>query len=277
MSIYGYIYIVRSVATDFLPSRPSVTRTFDLLPSANRRSTSVVPQAYESKHDMAPQVLTEHAALRRLDGRKVVTGVGRQRSWTLQLLLHGLCNAPATLLDAATAASWPLPRSCNAPGRCNCCFRASATLLQRSRTLQLLLPGLCNAPATLPDTATAASWPLQRSCNAPGRCNCCFPGLSCRHCNCCFMWRLSATLLQRSQTLQLLLLGLCNAPATLLDAATAASWSLQRSCNAPRTLQRNAPATLPDAATAASSPLQRSCNAPGRCNCCFLASVDHVT
>ena len=143
-----------------------------------------------------------------------------RRSWTLQLLLPGLCNAPATFLDAATAASWPLQRSCNAPGR-----------------LQLLLPG-----------------PLQRSCNAPRRCNC-----------------------------------LCNAPATLPDSATAASRPLQRSATQQLLLQRtrtlqlllhglsDAPATLLDAATAASSPLQRSRNAPGHCNCCFLASVDHVT
>ena len=66
---------------------------------------------------------------------------------------------------------------------------ASVTLLQRSRTLKLLLSGLCNAPATLLQlllhgfsnapaallvAATAASLPLQRSRNAPRRCNCCF-------------------------------------------------------------------------------------------------------
>ena len=48
-------------------------------------------------------------------------------------------NAPAALLDAATAASWPLQRSCNAP-----------------QTLQLLRPSHHKAIATLPDVATAA-------------------------------------------------------------------------------------------------------------------------
>ena len=140
--------------------------------------------------------------------------------------LRDCWSAPATLPDAATAASWSLQRSCNAPGCCNCCFLATATLLQRSRTLQLLLPGHCNAPATLPDTATAASWPLQRSCNAPRCCNCCFLA--------------TATLLQRSQTLQLLLPGHCNALATLPD-----------------------------------DPAKQRClaTAPGRCNCCFLATA----
>ena len=34
----------------------------------------------------------------------------------------------------------------------------------------------------------------------------------------------------------------------------------------------NAPATLPDAATAASEATERSCNAPRRCTCCFEAT-----
>ena len=94
----------------------------------------------------------------------------QQRSRTLQLQLPGHRNAPATLPDAATTASWPQQRSCNAAGRCNCCFLATATLLHRyqvrcnapdpapatfldtatllhnSRTLQLLLPGHCWYP-----------------------------------------------------------------------------------------------------------------------------------
>ena len=41
------------------------------------------------------------------------------------------------------------------------------------------------------------------------------------------------TLLHRSPTLQLLLLGLCNSQATPLDAATAASWPLQSCSNGP--------------------------------------------
>ena len=88
-----------------------------------------------------------------------------QRSQTLQLLLPGPRNAAATLPDAATAASKAAERSCNAPRRCNCCFRGHATLLQRSQTLQLLLLGPCNAPALLLDAATAAS--TQRCCNSP--------------------------------------------------------------------------------------------------------------
>ena len=121
-----------------------------------------------------------------------------QRSWTLQLLPLGPRNVPATLLDAATAASGSTQRSCNATrlqgagnaaasgatqrccnasGRCNCCFQGHATLLQRSWTLQLLLPGPRKAPPTLLDVATAssratqgsctASRPTQGSCNAP--------------------------------------------------------------------------------------------------------------
>jgi hypothetical protein len=107
-----------------------------------------------------------------------------QRSWTLQLLLPGLCNAP---------------------GRCNCCFlayaTAPATLPERCFRIAYELQdsiwakGLLPASATLLDAATAASSPMQRSCNAPGRCNCCFLA--------------SMTLLQRSQTLQLLLPRLC--------------------------------------------------------------------
>ena len=60
-----------------------------------------------------------------------------------------------------------------------------------------------NAPATL----------QHRSSNAPGRCNFCFWG--------------HAALLQRSRTLQPLLLGLRNAPAWLLDAATATHKSIE--------------------------------------------------
>ena len=123
----------------------------------------------------------------------------------VHVTLHPLIASLASW-TLKNAASWPLQRSCDAPGRCNCCFLASATgSMRRSWCVHLLLPAICNAPATLMDAATAASWPLQRSCNAPGRCNCCFLA--------------SATLLQRSRTLQLLLPGLCNAPATLLDAA----------------------------------------------------------
>ena len=90
---------------------------------------------------------------------------GVSRSQTIQLLLHGLCNAPATLPDAATDASWPLERSYDAPVCCHCCFLASVTLLQRSRTLthaapqrawplQLPLLQAQHAPATLQDDAT---------------------------------------------------------------------------------------------------------------------------
>ena len=121
--------------------------------------------------------------------------------------------APATFLAPVTARACyclrlllPVPTTA-----CACCFRGHAMLLQRSRTLQLLLLVPRNASATLPDAATAASWPLQRSCNTPRRCNCCFWG--------------RAPLLQRSWTLQLLLPGLCNAPATLLGAAAAAPLS----------------------------------------------------
>ena len=92
---------------------------------------------------------------------------------------------------------------------------APAMLLQRSWTLKRLLPSYCNAPdpatathqhhnnapvtqlKTLQDAATAASWPQQRSCSASRRCN--------------------------FATLQLLLMGPRNAPATLPDVATAAS------------------------------------------------------
>ena len=58
-------------------------------------------------------------------------------------------------------------------------------------------------------------------------------------CRCCSMplhpsavCRLAAVaLLQRSQTLRLLLVGLCSAPAALVDAGTAASKATGRSCN----------------------------------------------
>ena len=124
------------------------------------------------------------------------------------------CNVPG-----------PCNGPCNASGRCNCCFRSHRTLLQRFRTLQLLLPEQQNAPVTLLDAATAASGATERSCDASGRCNCC-----CRS---------NRTLLQRFQTLQLLL---------------------------PE--PQDAPATLPFAATAAAGATERSCNASGRCNCC---------
>ena len=83
-------------------------------------------------------------------------------------------------------------------------------------------------------------------CHAPRRCNCCFSGHATLlnapgRCYCCFQGRV--TQLQRSQTLQLLLLGPRSASATLPHAATAASGSTQSSSNAP--------ATLLDAATAA--------------------------
>ena len=92
-----------------------------------------------------------------------------------QRLLLSLSNRPATLLNAATAASEATKRSCNALGDCNSCFRGHRTLLQRfrmlqllllrghraflqrSRTLQLLLLQLQNTQATLPKAATAAS------------------------------------------------------------------------------------------------------------------------
>ena len=106
-------------------------------------------------------------------------------------------------------------RSCNAPGRCNCGFQSHATLQQRSWALQRLLPEPICAPATLLDAATAASRATHRSCNAPGRCNCCFQG--------------HAALQQRSQTLQLLLRGPRNTAATFPNAATAASRAAQRS------------------------------------------------
>ena len=63
-----------------------------------------------------------------------------QHSWTLQRR-----EAPATLPDAATAASGATQRFCNVPGRCKCCLWSHAAL-------------------------------LLRSCNAPKRCNCCFWG-----------------------------------------------------------------------------------------------------
>ena len=109
-------------------------------------------------------------------------------------------NAPPAFLYPVY---WPMQRSCSTTRRCNCCFLATATLPQHSWTLQLLLPGhsnasaaltrgCCNAPAALPDPATAASWPLQRSSWTPGRCNCCYWPLqrSCntpRRCNCCYL------------------------------------------------------------------------------------------
>ena len=101
-----------------------------------------------------------------------------QRFQTLQLLLPGLRSAPATLQLAC----------------------AMLMLLPGLWSLQLLLPSVCDVPATLQDAATAAPWSSQHSCNGLGRCNCCF--LVC------------STFLQRSWTLQLLLLGPCKTPAT---------------------------------------------------------------
>ena len=60
-----------------------------------------------------------------------------QRSWRLQLLLLGPRSAPASLQDAATAASGAPQRSSNVPGRCNC-FWGHATLQQRFWTLQMV-------------------------------------------------------------------------------------------------------------------------------------------
>ena len=147
-----------------------------------------------------------------------------QRSWTLQRLPLGYCNAPAARQDAATAASVATLRSCNAPRRCNWCFWAHATRLQRSWALQLLLRGPRNAPATLPEDATASSGATQRSCNAPGRCNCFF----CGH----------ATL----------------PPAAPLDVATVLLWGHAIVASGPR----NAAATLQDTETAASAATRRS-------------------
>ena len=75
---------------------------------------------------------------------------------------------PARRLSTATECS------CNSPGHCNCCFYGHRTFRQRSRALQLLRLRPQNAPATLLDAATAASEATERSCNARGRCNCCF-------------------------------------------------------------------------------------------------------
>ena len=133
----------------------------------------------------------------------------RTFSFSLATATLGLCNAPGL----APEASWPQ---------------------QRSRTLQLLLTGLCNAPVTLPGAVTAVSRPLQRSWNASGHCNCCSLG--------------HEVLLQRSRTLQLLLMGPRSAPSTLLDAATLLD--VATSLLGPR----NAPATLPDVATSLLGP-----------------------
>ena len=61
------------------------------------------------------------------------------------------------------------------PGSARSQARSVATLLQRScNALATLLRRSCHAPTTLlqrsttlPDAATAVSWPLQRSCEAP--------------------------------------------------------------------------------------------------------------
>ena len=94
----------------------------------------------------------------------------------------------------------PQPTTATHPATLPDAATATFWLLQRS-----CKPA--HAPATPPDSETTAFWLLQRSYNAPGRCNCCFLA--------------SATLLQRFQTLQLLLPGFCYAPATLPGAATA--------------------------------------------------------
>ena len=189
-----------------------------------------------------------------------------QRSQTLQVLILGPRSSPATLPDAATAASRATHRSSNAHGRCSCSFQGHAALQQRSQALQLLLAGPRNAPATLPDATTADSGATQLSRNAPGRCNCCFQGHD--------------GLQQCSWTLQLRLPGPRRAPASLPCAATAASEGMQQSCSTlgrcnccsqghATLLQRCWMLQLPDAATAASWAAQRSCNAPERCDCCF--------
>ena len=59
----------------------------------------------------------------------------------------------------------------------------------------------CSSWAGLCWRATADSWTLQRFCNTPGRCNCCFMA--------------TATPLKHSWSLQMLLPGHCNAPAAL--------------------------------------------------------------
>ena len=103
------------------------------------------------------------------------------------------------LLLFAPVASVATQRSCNAPGRCNCCFSGHATLLQRSWTLQRCFWGHVallqrslgprNALATLlvlrlpllephgaPVTALGAAFRQVRPRNDPnayGCCNCC--------------------------------------------------------------------------------------------------------
>ena len=99
------------------------------------------------------------------------------------------------------------------------CHRA---VLERSQTLFLLLQEPQNAPATLQDAATGAAGAAECSCSAPGRCICCF--------------RSHKTLLQCSQTLQLVLQEQQNAPTTLPDAASGTSGATERSCNAPNRL-----------------------------------------
>ena len=114
---------------------------------------------------------------------------------TLEALrARALLLAPATLLDAATAAPGATQRFCNPPGCCSCCFWGHATLLQHSWALQLLPSGPRNAPATLPDAVTVASGATRRFRNAPRRCNCCFWATQR---NCC-IW-VHTTLLQRFQ------------------------------------------------------------------------------
>ena len=105
-----------------------------------------------------------------------VTAQTLQRSWTLQLLLLRSQNAPGSLqllLIAATAASWPLQRSCNAPGRCNAPDPAPATLLYCSWTLQRSSDP---APATLLPRSWSLprSWPIQDPCNVPATVRSCY-------------------------------------------------------------------------------------------------------
>ena len=127
-----------------------------------------------------------------------------------QLLLLGLRIAPATLPEAATAASGATQRCC----------KSAATLQDAANAASEATQRFCNAAARLQDAANATSEATQRFCNASGRCNGCFWGHAtllqrfCNalgHCSFCF-WAhaLPATVVP----VQLLLLGHRNAPAT---------------------------------------------------------------
>ena len=89
----------------------------------------------------------------------------------LRFALRDAQDAPATLPDATTATYEATGRSCNAPGRCNCCLRhhrtflgavsapagaSCGTLQQRSWALQLLHLASQSAQATLLDVRTAS-------------------------------------------------------------------------------------------------------------------------